>query len=54
MAKERINVVGVYDHQNKVDMGCLYDDMADPNRVELACRSEAALHDRLTQGTSQQ
>jgi hypothetical protein len=53
VTKEGVNVIGVYDHQDKVDMGCLYDDVADPNGVQLACCSEAALYDRLTQWISE-
>jgi hypothetical protein len=52
MAKECLDVVGIYDHQNKVDMRCLYNDVTDPNGVQLACCGKAALHDRLTQRIS--
>jgi hypothetical protein len=49
MPKERINVVRVYDHKNKVNMGCLDKDVADTHGIELSGRRKAALHDRLAQ-----
>jgi hypothetical protein len=54
MPKEGINVVGIYDHQNNVDMRCLDKHVADPNGIALACRGETTLHDRLTQRISQE
>ncbi len=43
-------MIGVDDHQYKVDMCRLNDNVADPDGVKLGCCREAALDDRLTQG----
>jgi hypothetical protein len=48
MPKECINVVGIYDHQNKMDMRPLDNKVTDPNGVERACGGETTFEDRQT------
>jgi hypothetical protein len=48
MAKECVNVVGIYDHQNEMNMRGLYKYVADSNRIQLAGSRQAGLNDCLT------
>jgi hypothetical protein len=52
MPKEGIHMVGVYHHDNEVDVRTFHNHMAYSDRVERACRGKAALYDRLAQRIS--
>jgi hypothetical protein len=49
-----VDVIGVYHHQNHVNMSRLYYEVAEPHGVKLYRPAEAALENRLAQGVSEE
>ena len=49
-----MNIVGIHNHQDEVDMGSLDDYVAYPDRMKRLRSSQAALHNRLAQGIGEE
>jgi hypothetical protein len=49
IAKKRLNVVGIDNHYQEMNMGGLNDYVAHANRIKLSCARETAFNNCLTQ-----